>query len=317
VPKPLRGMVKRGPSWYYRVRTGGQDRWIRLGRDLGLAVVQYRRITQRGAAPVISVAEAAEQWLASYVATARSREADRALAARRVEMYLVPRLGPMHLASLTGEHLREYRLWLERETDLSPQSVAHILADARCMLRWAEEAGYIDRAPVPRRLMPRIQERPPDRLTDEEASALAALPGEHGWVCRLALATGMRWGEITRARADHVSDGALIVSQTKSGRVRRIPLPPEILVELRGRVGLLCPFRLAGNFARRCRSMSGVESMHVHQLRHTFACQYLERGGSLAALQQILGHATITTTQRYARLGDSAVRDDARRTWAR
>ena len=69
----------------------------------------------------------------------------------------------------------------------------------------------------------------------------------------------------------------------------------------------------SGSFARTVRQLSGIERFHVHQLRHTFACQWLERGGSLAALQQILGHSTIVTTQRYARLSDDLVMREAER----
>ena len=68
-----------------------------------------------------------------------------------------------------------------------------------------------------------------------------------------------------------------------------------------------------GSFAQAVRRASGVTGFHVHQLRHAFACQWIERGGSLAALQQILGHATIVTTKRYARLSDDAVRREALR----
>ena len=46
-------------------------------------------------------------------------------------------------------------------------------------------------------------------------------------------------------------------------------------------------------------------------MRHTFACQRLARGDSLAALQLVLGHASIETTQRYAKLTDDAVMQDA------
>ena len=80
-------------------------------------------------------------------------------------------------------------------------------------------------------------------------------------------------------------------------------------------VGRLVPSAVGspGSFASAVRRLSGVEGFHVHRMRHTFACQWLERGGSLAALQQVLGHASIVTTQRYARLTDEAVMREAAR----
>ena len=56
--------------------------------------------------------------------------------------------------------------------------------------------------------------------------------------------------------------------------------------------------------AARVRKLTGIEGFSVHQMRRTFAYLWLVRGGSLAAEQQVLGNACITTAQRYAKLSD-------------
>lgn len=94
----------------------------------------------------------------------------------------------------------------------------------------------------------------------------------YGFVVRLGLGTGLRWGEMTRLQASDVDGkGVLVVSLTKSRKVRRIPLPASLLAEIRQRVGRLVPFSESGSFARVARKLSGVERFHVHMLRHTFA----------------------------------------------
>jgi len=309
-----KGMFKRGRSFYVRLYAGGREKWVSLGRDLAEAKQRLYRLRAGGQVTErITVAQACEKWLEGYVRTARNEDGQK-LAAVRAEKYLLPFLGSRMLPKVGSEDLRAYRVWLEGRV-ATPQTVAHILSDARCLFGWCEDSGLLSKSPVPRKLLPRIQERPPDRLTDEEAEAVARVREPYGFVVRLGLGTGLRWGELTRAQSSDVQDGVLVVHHTKTGRVRRVPLPPELRAELRNRVGKLVPFspRGQGSFARMVKRLSGAERFHPHTMRHTFACKWLERGGSLAALQAILGHSTVVTTQRYARLTDEAVRAEAER----
>lgn len=270
---------------------------------------EYRELRRQGTIhrSELTVRELAEKWLTIYVRDGRNEKGQR-LARVRVEKYL-PFFDGVRVSDLRPEAVRAYRKWIEKG-NLAPQTVKHVLADLRACLRWAEDEGWIDRSPFPRRVMPRIQERPPDRLTDAEVERLLALPERYRYVIHLALITGLRWGELTRVRAEDWQDGMLVIHQTKSGRVRRVACPREFV---RGRVGRLCPFSSASSFKRRVRLKSGIPNFHPHQLRHTFACRWLESGRSLVALQEMLGHASVITTQRYGRLNDAHVKAEAGR----
>ena len=310
MPKSPKGVKKRRNAYYWRYRIRGKEVWVPLGSDLETARRRLRELKREGKVhrSELTVYEVAKRWLERCVPTGRNEKNQR-LAAVRVERYLLQHFHGVRVSDLKPDDLRGYRLWLETR-GISPATVKHILGDLRTMLRWSEDEGYLERSPFPRRLLPRLQEQPPDRLTDEEVERLLAMPEPYRYVIRLGLATGLRWGELTRARADDVQNGMLTVYRTKSGKLRRVPISEELY---RGRVGLLCPFRSGGSFQRTVRRKSGVTKFHAHQLRHTMACRWLEAGGSLAALQELLGHSSVVVTQRYARLAETHVRAEAER----
>lgn len=317
MPKLPRNMVKRKgrAGYHFRKKFAGRDKWVALGTDYGAAAAKLRKLRDDDGVPLsdLTVGQAALQWLGSHVANARNPK-QQAMAKARVAKYIDPFFGHLLLHKLTREHVRTYRQWLEKHS-ISATTVWHILSDVRCLMFWAVDAGLLERSPFPRRIMPRLQERPPDRVTDEDAEKLRRMPEPHGFVARLALGTGLRWGELCRAQASDLEGEFLRVHQTKSGKMRRVPLAPELLAELRQRVGRLVPYSSLspGSFAKAARNLTGMERFHVHQMRHTFACQWMDRGGNVAALQQILGHASILTTQRYARISDELVwRENAR-----
>ena len=239
------------------------------------------------------------------------------LARQRITDYLAPHLGATRLCALSSDDLRRYRLALEAR-GLAPLTVAHLLADTRCMLNWCVETERLARSPFPRRLLPRIPETPPDRLSDDELASLRRVPEPQAFTLRLALGAGLRWGELCRARAEDLQDGALVVHHTKTGRLRRVPVSAALRAEIGRRHGRLSAYAEGspGSFSRFIQRHSQVRRFHVHQLRHTFACRWLEHGGSLPALQQILGHGSVVTTQRYARLSDEQVRREAEQVFA-
>ena len=285
-----------------------------LGQDYETALERYRELTGGIVESRVTVDEAHARWIAGYVANNRNAHGQRAAKSMHL-MHVSPTIGHKRLDRVTGEDVRECRLKIEAK-GRKPKTVHHALGGLRCFLNWCVDVGLLEGSPFPKRVMPRIEEKPPDRLTDEEVEAVLAVGEPHAFVIRFELGTGLRWGEGCRAQRSHLEGDTLVVARTKSGKVRRVPIADAALLrEVRGRVGRLVPFREDASvvFNRTVRRRSGVERFHVHQLRHTFACRYLESGGSLVALQQILGHASIVTTQRYARLSDEHVKADARR----
>lgn len=260
----------------------------------------------------LNVFHAAECWLASYIATTRNAKGQR-LARTRLHDYLMHSIGALTLRELRGDHIREYRLGLEQIHGLRPQTITHILSDLRCMLRWAVSAGLIEQSPFPARVMPRIPEVAPRRFDALELEVLTRLGGRIGFALRFLLGTGLRWAEACRARREHVRGALLEVSNTKSGRVRRVPLSVALLKEWHDAGEAAVPYAVGspGTFSRTVRRITGIEDFHVHRCRHTFAIRWLEAGGNLAVLQQILGHRDLSTTMRYARVTDELLEREA------
>ena len=325
MPRLPRGMFKRGPCFYARIFEGGRERRKSLGRDFGKAVTMLHRL--RAGIPLLTpqatVAAMGRRWLETDVRTRRT-ERGRREAASCFRRFTEPLLGHLRITEVRPDHLRELRIWIEgigagsQHRPFKPETVRHYLKEVRRFLNWLVDAGYLDRSPFPRGIMPRVPERPPDRLTEEEVTQLLGVAEPYRFAIRLALATGLRWGELAQVQAKDVERGTLVVVAGKTGRVRRIPLPPDLVVEIAGRVGRLVPFSQTskGSFTRIVRRESGVGRFHPHMLRHTAACWWLEAGMTLPAVQELLGHASVVTTQRYSRLSDAAVRRELERVWA-
>lgn len=261
----------------------------------------------------ITIEALAERWLANAVPTRRNGKGV-TLARTRVERYLLPMLGKRVARRLRGDDVRRYRLWLERQ-GLKPNTVTHVLSDLRALLLWASEECWIERSFFPRRVLPRVPESAPLGFSEDEVARLQAVPEPHGFVLRFLLGTGLRWAEACRAERAHFVDGVLLVPRTKGGRVRRVPVAEPLACEVESRAGRLVPYaeKSPGSFARTVRRLSGVAAFAPHRCRHSYAMRWLAAGGSLAVLQELLGHRELSTTMRYARVTDELVAREVRR----
>ena len=201
---------------------------------------------------------------------------------------------------------------------VSKSGVNRELAVLRAMLSWAQRNDLVVANPVARVPMFKVRNRRRVVLTEQQTAGLmAACTGRRQHlraIVMMAVCTGMRRGEILGVRWHDLDldRRVLTVVRAKSGEPRRIPIMPSLADDLRRRRGgapgdaLVFrhrdgrPYRsVASSWAAACRE-AGVPGVHLHDLRHTFASHWLEKGGDLAGLQDVLGHATPAMTLWYS-----------------
>src|SRR5437588_8685956 len=131
----------------------------------------------------------------------------------------------------------------------------------------------------------------------------------------VALHSGMRLGEILNLRWYDLdfSSGFILVRDSKNGESRHVPMDATLFALFRAyphRLGTDLVFSspagghivdVRTGFLNSCKR-AGLIDLHFHDLRHTFASHSVMSGGDLYILKEILGHKSITMTQRYAHL---------------
>jgi site-specific recombinase XerD len=237
--------------------------------------------------------------------------------------YLVDAMQPASSASLTTEMLRGFGVWL-RETPTrvwrgsTVRAVAGIhgrLRDMRAFCKWLEEEEVIERAP--KIALPKLPDEEFDILTPEQVQILfrcqhLASGGEQAVRNRaliaLMLDTGVRRSEVAGIElADIDFNDQLILVRGKGKKERRVPYSTgvaELLdrwLSIRGNdPGSLFWLNSNGIYSlfQRIRKETGLP-IHPHQLRHQAASYLVRNNADLHSVKRILGHASVTTTERY------------------
>jgi integrase/recombinase XerC len=248
--------------------------------------------------------------------------------------FLADHLGaPPDLKALESLHVRDYRAWMARRAanDVAAASRARGLAAVRGLMRYlakreliAETTATAVRAPK----QPRLQPRPLAATAARAVLDEAAIPANNrapDWTATrdhalflLLYAAGLRIGEALGLplSAAPLSETMTVIG--KGGKPRVVPVLPAARAAVDAYLAA-CPHvpdeddvlflgerggPLADGVARRRmrgirRTLGLPESATPHALRHSFATHLLEAGGDLRTIQELLGHAGLTTTQRY------------------
>ena len=249
-------------------------------------------------------------------------------------------LGKVKLSNLNNLVLRDF-IDRREEAGAGGVTIAADLSYLSAVLKWARHARHLDvsehlameaRASLAHRgLITRSQER--DREpTDEELNRLYAHWGSNSrqkipmtMLCKFALATGMRQGEICRLEIEDLdrTEKTIIIRdrkdpKNKQGNDQKVPLLPdawaivEPLIRYRAS-GFLFPyqaFSVSTAFTRSCQALDPpIVDLHFHDLRHRATASFFRMGLDIPRVALLTGHKTWGMLRRYTAIKPSDIHD--------
>ncbi|MFW6179186.1 MAG: tyrosine-type recombinase/integrase [Desulfohalobiaceae bacterium] len=241
---------------------------------------------------------------------------------------ILPVWGKMILSEISREEVQELQANFVR-VGYKPASVNRYMALIKFVFSLAEKWEVIDKSPA--RGVSRLEENNKKEryLSQEETQRLlAAIKTCQSPVVpdliEFLILTGARRSEAMQAMWPDVDlvRNIWTIPLSKSGKARHVPLSRAALQVLDRRkdngtqyifpnpaTGL--PLKHFHNTWDRIRRKAGIPDVRIHDLRHNFASLLINSGRSLYEVQKLLGHADISTTQRYAHLAQDTLRDAA------
>jgi integrase/recombinase XerC len=220
------------------------------------------------------------------------------------------------------------------EKGLGKTSVARALAAVRSLYRWLAQEGVVEQNPAALVSTPKLAKKLPRVPTIEEMNGVldgqmpeaAAFPERDQMMLELLYGCGIRNSELVGINLEDIrlSDEAILIRG--KGKKQRYVLfgnavkvalkaylparlqrlseskksSPALLINLRG--GRLTT-RSVGRIIKKIAVAKGLSpDVHPHTLRHAFGTHMLEEGADLRAIQEMLGHERLSTTQRYTQL---------------
>jgi len=240
------------------------------------------------------------------------------------------------IGRIEHQHIRAY-LGTLYEKGLSKASAARALAAIRSWFKWLARAGHVEQSPAALVATPKLPKHLPrvptieqmNRAVDGVSEDSAVWPERDRLIFELLYGCGIRNAELVGIdlKDIHWANEAILVFG-KGRKERYVPLGDAAAQALRAYLplrearlqsarkqseALLLNAKLRGNARLTTRSVGRIvkalaianglpAEVHPHTLRHAFGTHMLEEGADLRAIQELLGHERLSTTQRYTQL---------------
>ena len=238
--------------------------------------------------------------------------------------------GPQGRAALARVATRDMRAWMaaERARGLGPRSLARALSAVKSFTRWLSDRDGFDATAVLSTRSPKFTKKLPRPLSPDaarEVIATADTQARDAWigardaaVVTLLYGCGLRISEALGLTGAQAPLPEVLRITGKGGKERLVPVLPAARAAVAAYLAL-CPYpvepaaplfrgarggalnpRLIQKAMERARLQLGLPATATpHALRHSFATHLLNAGGDLRAIQELLGHASLATTQAY------------------
>jgi integrase/recombinase XerC len=249
------------------------------------------------------------------------------------------RLGITDIASVDRSMLRRYVAYLG-ERRYSRRTIARKASTIRSMLAWAVTHDHLPANPADGLAIPKLDKPLPKVLKAGDARALCELPPDDDAIglrdraiLELLYGSGLRVSELCGLDVDDVdTDRRILRVMGKGRKERQVPMSvpaaraieayrgdarrslleagvarPGAALFLGARGGRLGPRGVRAMIERYMRS-EGAKAIGPHALRHSFATHLLDGGADLRAVQELLGHENLATTQIYTHVSTERLR---------
>ena len=275
----------------------------------------------------MTAASQVEQWLAR-LASDRHASTHTTAAYRRDLAKLLRFMGEQQIESFDALDTNRMRAFVasEHRGGLAPKSLQRLLSSCRSLFRQLTREGLLSHDPLLGVRGPKVRRKLPQVLDVDEATALVETAGDDTLALRdramleLFYSSGLRLSELVGLRwLDLDLDEGEVRVLGKGNKTRIVPVGRHAVTALRawgaalgtaadapvfpGRGGKpISPRTVQTRMNTLALRQGMAKRIHPHLLRHTFASHMLESSGDLRAVQELLGHADIATTQIYTHL---------------